>query len=250
VHPTFPNPTIVEAVCEIRFVQGEAKPWNPNIVGQFFLKVNNDFPNMEPLQTMGVELQVGPTGFGHKIVPTAMKTRFRNSDGSKLISLGEGAVGANILRPYSGWDSMKSHMRFTWNTVRDLVEPKAITRVGLRYINAIPLSDIDEPVSAWLTDNDYLPKSVVRSYRGILFRSDFQVDAKNRMIVQLADASPDDRFQKGSIVFDIDRIVEAEDSDTGVSHALDLAEQLHDDVWSVFSSSLSGQYKRHLEKTS
>jgi uncharacterized protein (TIGR04255 family) len=247
MHPTFPNPTIEEAVCEIRFAHCDTKPWNPSIVGQFFLKVNNDFPNMEPLQTMGVELQVGPRGFGHKIVPTAMKTRFRNGDGSKLISLGDGVVGANILRPYSGWDSMKSHVRYTWNTARELIEPKAIARVGLRYINAIPLRDIEESVSVWLTDNDFLPKSVVQSCRGILFRSDFQFDPKNRMIVQLADASPDERFQKGSIVFDLDRIVEAEDLDTSVSHILDLAEKLHDDVWSAFSSSLSGQYKRYLE---
>lgn len=248
MHPSYPNPTVVEAACDVRFTLSENNPWKPTTVGEFFLEINREFPDMEPLQTMGIEFQIGPSGFSHKVVPTAMSARFKSPDGKRLINLGEGAVSASILKPYSGWESMKQHIQYTWEHTQTILGPTTLTRVGLRYINVIPLNDPDEPASAWLLVNDYLPKSVVRSARGILFRSDFPFDSSNRMIVQLADKGPDETLPNGSIIFDIDRIRQFEETEMDVSRLLDICDTLHDDVWKTFDSSLSQQYRQFLER--
>lgn len=36
LHPTYPNPTIVEALCEIHFRFPEGTEWKPTLVGEFF----------------------------------------------------------------------------------------------------------------------------------------------------------------------------------------------------------------------
>lgn len=247
MHPSYPNPTVVEAACDVRFRLSENNPWKPTTVGEFFLGINREFPDMEPLQTMDIEFQIGPSGFSHKVVPTAMNARFKNPDGKRLINLGEGAVSASILKPYSGWESMKQHVQYTWEHTHAILGPTTVTRVGLRYINVIPLNDPNEPAAVWLLANDFIPKSLVQSKRGILFRSDFQLDEHNRMIIQLADRIPDETWPNGSIVFDIDRIREVDGTDMDVARLLGLCDSLHDDVWNIFDSSLTKQYRQFLE---
>src|SRR5438552_17682769 len=53
-HPTYPNPTITEAVCDIHFRLPQGKVWKPSFPGELFKHIQNEYPEMEPLLEMGL----------------------------------------------------------------------------------------------------------------------------------------------------------------------------------------------------
>jgi len=60
-HPGFAHPGIAEALCEVHFQFGEAG-WKPTAFGDFFVALQPDFPELEPVAEMGVQFQLGAGG--------------------------------------------------------------------------------------------------------------------------------------------------------------------------------------------
>jgi hypothetical protein len=54
-HPTYPNPTITEAVCDIHFRLPQEKEWKPSLPGELFKHIQNEYPEMEPVLEMGLQ---------------------------------------------------------------------------------------------------------------------------------------------------------------------------------------------------
>ena len=56
-HPTYPNPTIQEAVCEIHFRLPDGVEWKPALLGELFKHIQPDFPELEPVTQIGIQFQ-------------------------------------------------------------------------------------------------------------------------------------------------------------------------------------------------
>ena len=41
-HPTYPNPTIVEAACDIHFRLSQTKEWKPSLPGELFKHIQKE----------------------------------------------------------------------------------------------------------------------------------------------------------------------------------------------------------------
>jgi len=104
-HPSYEHPTIVEALCEVHFRLD--KDWQPSLPGELFKHIQNDYPNMEPVSEMGLQVALGPQGMVQQIMPPRQRTRFRHATRPLMVQLGEDILTVNTLEPYSGWQVME-----------------------------------------------------------------------------------------------------------------------------------------------
>jgi uncharacterized protein (TIGR04255 family) len=241
-HPSFPNPTIQEALCEIHFEGAPSASWSPTRPGALAEALKADFPEFETLTEQGFNVAVGPEG---SIVPTPLPTRIRLKFSRKsdptLLQMSQDVFTVNVLPPYRGWPKLKSELVRLWPMVSAVTGPTLIKRVGLRYINRIPRESQGELPSAWLKQSEFLAPAILNSQPDFLMRLESKRTANDQCLITVTiDRSmPGEKF--GALLFDVDRIHhEVRKADD--AKLPDLLESLHQDVWDVFESSKNKRY--------
>ncbi len=234
-YPTYPNPTITEAVCDIHFRLPQEKEWKLSLPGELFKHIQNEYPEMEPVLEMGLQFEFGPLGTGTKFAPQRQKVRFKHGTRPLILQLAEDSLSISTLPPYQGWEVMRRDVLAAWQRVEEVLQPEAINRIGLRYINRIEKETEQDRLDTWLVANDYIPVGILRSESGFLLREEIHLNTENILIITLGDLKSDGDAGYGAIIFDIDRIVEREIL-TGQDALDQEMNRLHADVWAVFSS--------------
>jgi len=237
-HPSYPYPTIAEALCEVHFALSPEKPWRASFIGDFFKAIQSEYPEMEPLQDVGLQFEMGPQGLGQSLLPPRQRVRFKHADRQLLLQLAEDTLTVNVLPPYPGWPKMVQEVMEAWQKAVEVLAPSAITQIGLRYINRIEALSTKDRVSDWIKANEYIAPGVLRSDPGFLSRAEVHLDTQNTLIVTLGDQPSGPTAGHNAIIFDIDRVSQRELSpqNDSLSHEID---HLHEDVWQVFSSAKS-----------
>jgi uncharacterized protein (TIGR04255 family) len=239
-HPSFPNPTIKEALCEIHFRFREGTQWQPALFGKFFHKIENEFPEMEPVTEAGFQLQLS-TGRA-EFSPPRSRMRYRHGTRPLLIQLSENILTVNMLPDYAGWQQFQEDVRRAWGWAEEVLSPAGITRVGLRYINFIPKQSPDERAGDWLAPNEFISAAALSSLPGYLSRVEVRLDQRQRTVVMVAESHEP---SGSNVVLDIDCIAESEPDG---SMDLDLMlTALHDRVWTIFAACLTPRYRMLLE---
>jgi len=245
-HPTYPNPTIQEALCEIHFRLPDGVDWKPALLGELFKHIQSEFPDLEPAMQLGVRLQVGPSGAGQVFLPPQERMRYRHASRSLMLQLSKDTFTVNVLPKYPGWVRMSEDILNAWMQAREVIKPARVTRLGLRYINRIERTHPIQPPGHWLAPSDYIPKSVLSSLPGFLSRLETRTDQHNRLIVTLGEPTDSSGEKVNAIVLDIDCIVEKEigiDSDAIMGEIT----VLHDFAWNIFSASMTPRLGRLLQ---
>lgn len=245
-HPSYPNPTIAEALCEVHFELQEGAEWKASLPGEFFKRIQDEYPEMEPIQEMGVQFEAKPSGLAQRILPARSRFRYKHKDKPILIQLAEKIITLNVLPRYPGWEVMVDRIADTWLQTSELLAPGRVNRIGLRYINRVPRESRDQRASEWFKTTDYIAPAVLRSGAGLLSRVEARLDPENRAIVTLGDqgASPSDT--SGAFILDIDRIVE-KDLPVAVEGITAEATRLHEHVWNIFASAKTEKLERLLQ---
>ena len=229
-HPSYPFPTIREVVCEIRF-QLDAS-WDASLYRKYFKKIEKQFPTFEPVNVpVVIEISQSIGGGSSLSVPQVM--RYTHSSRNLLIQLSENRIAVSMLPVYPGWRQMKSDIEYAWNKLCEVIQPSEITRVGLRYINAIERSTEDETLERWIKPGDYITLAALKSKKGFLAQATTRISESDRAQVTVTDQVPSDNY--GTFIFDIDRITEQPIS-ANIEPLLENANRLHDDVWNIFQS--------------
>jgi uncharacterized protein (TIGR04255 family) len=90
--------------------------------------------------TMALESNSGTLGYA-----------FINSDNDKVAQVQTGGFSFSKLPPYQGWNHLLTEFQELWSTYLELSRPHIISRLGLRFINRIPL-----PANCRIEISDYL----------------------------------------------------------------------------------------------
>ena len=110
--------------------------------GQFQVKVDLDKPLQAEILAEG-----------------ALGRRYEREDGSAVVQLRRNGLTYSILKNYPGWELLRDAARDAWQDFLVVSGPVNVSRLAVRYINAIniPLgADYDE----YLTTGPRVPKSV------------------------------------------------------------------------------------------
>jgi len=240
-HPTYPNPTIREALCEIHFALPEDREWKASFFGDFFAALQPDFSGLEPAEEITWELKSGPNGGLGQTVQPRPRLRYKSATRPLLFQLSPGVLTVNVLPKYPGWGVFRDDIRNAWTKCAAIVGPRSVHRVGLRYIDFIERDSADEKPGAWLKPSDYLPSVVLSSERGFLSRAEIRPDRSRRYIVSLAETEG----EPPPIVLDIDCIFEG-DLQPDQESILRESDNLHAYQSDVFFACVSERLERRL----
>ncbi|HXG63749.1 MAG TPA: TIGR04255 family protein [Blastocatellia bacterium] len=132
------QPPLIEVVCQVKFpaILRIAKE-GPS---EFQEIVRERFPQIEVEQN--VQLQIPGIGGeeGPAVNAPARVYRFRSPDTEKAISLGIDFFALSTTR-YIHWDDFAGDLKFAYDSVQRVYNLLYLTRIGLRYINRLTLSN-------------------------------------------------------------------------------------------------------------
>jgi uncharacterized protein (TIGR04255 family) len=130
----FENPPLVEAVCEFRFA--EIGVQQVLVPGRYYERVKAEYSGIESKRGVGVQ-----AGGQEVTMATEEITVFRNQTANRLVQLGSGMLAINQLRPYFNYPTFRKEIEARLADYRAVASPKKITRIGLRYINHVPVAE-------------------------------------------------------------------------------------------------------------
>ena len=131
----YANPPLIEAACELK-LPPDSK-WDLTIPGMIYEKVKNDFPNRETRLAQEIEFVQTPQGMGQRL-NVDQRAFFISQDGKVLSPNRVSSFGRRVaLKPYPTWNGFKPKIEEVYAALGDIVKPKGLQRIGLRYINRI-----------------------------------------------------------------------------------------------------------------
>ena len=236
-HKHFPNPTIIEAVVEMRFAKLLEPIDNENLEGNFGSALKKD------------ELDVYTASFN----PTGMslqhdkskQIRFKLNLGEQIfVQIFPDRVSFHCLGKYPGWASFQDEFESFRKKLCLALPNLQILQVGVRFINKLEQKKIDQNLSFWLKPSPNYPKNILAMKSNYFYRWKWPLKINRWAQVCIAEAQITDNLKP--LMFDIDVIQQIE-KPIKLKPALSaLAAELHDDVFDIFINSISLKYKKIL----
>lgn len=122
------NPSVLEAVCELRFATTESYTLVPGAMRE---RLSAQFPTYEilPAATLmgGIPEEVITAPIPHH--------RFKNEQNNALVQTGPRLLTVNALPIYRGYEVFRELIAFALKQYLVVAKPQHVLRVGLRYIN-------------------------------------------------------------------------------------------------------------------
>lgn len=243
-HPTFASPCVAEALCEIHFTPPDGS-WKPTWFSDFFKALQPNYPTLEPQQLMEAGVVAGPGGFSQFVRPSGLKSVYRHAERPQVYQLGQSTLTINELAPYPGWAKFAEDAKFGWAKLAEVLQPKSINRLSLRYLNKFPRERATDTVGDWLAESEFYPRRLLASRSQFLSRLETSVGDGYRINVTVAEI---DDGEIKPILLDIDAICQRECGTSWPEIAAEL-ESLHDKAWEVFSSTLTDKLRKSLDAT-
>ena len=238
-HPSYPSPTIQEALCEIRF---PADPLQfPSQFAPIWDRLREEFAQLETHVDVFFPSATNAILSG----PLLSQPRFllRHAHRSFLLQFTPGAFTLNTLAPYLGWQTMREDIGAAWQSVQEVLATPTVTNITVRYINHVPLPP-DDP-QGWLVGGDYVPQAVVSAMPPFQSRIQTGTGTGNTTTLAIGHAGT----PHGA---DFAMVVDIERSSSGdflaePARVMDQADALHEDIWDLFKAVKGPRWNNVLE---
>ena len=204
----FPNPTIIEAICEFHFARADDSQsnWDGKWFGRLHSELGTDY-EMEPKTARGLILQATNVG-----IPTLSENLisinqmlYKHKANNRLIQLSPWLLAINEIGHYRGWESFLKHIEHGWKSLSAIIDPINISRIGMRYINRIPRDSAEETVGDWINKNDMLPKRVLSQHADFFLRCELPLSEDTKIIFTVTEEQTNSPVKP--IIFDIDAVM-------------------------------------------
>lgn len=246
IHPTYDNSTIVEALCEVRFQADDKVSWDIKVTSDLYKKLHTDLPMFEPIQEATMEISPDPENgrVSQRFIQGEPRIRYTNESGTRQVNISQSRYSYHLLKKYTKWLDLEEGMLKNWKKVSQIFDPEKIERLGLRYVNKIPRSGDYPNLKDWIKENDFLPKKLINSKDGFVFRAETHFSKTDYAIITLVDHVEGDQKY---IMFDIDR-VHLSDMATTESVIKEKITVMHEDIWDIFSTAMTPKLESYLNK--
>jgi uncharacterized protein (TIGR04255 family) len=244
----FKKPVLIEAICEFYFDYLDERKWDKSYSGIILQALQSEYPKFEPVNETSVGLQINADGnVSHRLLPPKTKFKYSDNDNNSIfLTENTFAISQNAKSGYT-WESFHEKLFVNWEKISKIVGVKSIKRIGLRYINHIPLQK-GEPLQKWINVNsDYLSKFSFESEG--YFTSTIQkiLNSDNDSLsINLIYTKFHDKDNE-TLVFDIDRISNKIIESENKNKLFSVIETLHTKIEDVFFSSITDELDTHME---
>lgn len=127
----------------------------------------------------------------------------QSPDRLRIIQAHRNGFALSQLRPYENWATLRDQTRALWQSYRDIVQPKTVTRCAVRFINHLDLPGSTADFSKYLNIGPQLPSGMPSALMGVFMRVVLQ-SAPATAVITLATDEMAETGQSLSIILDID----------------------------------------------
>jgi uncharacterized protein (TIGR04255 family) len=192
---------IREALIDLRVAEAAGSPeaWRAALEPV----LHAQYPHVELRQRAGLSLELkdGPS-IPRAEQPVPYGCFFKSDDGSRIVQARVDGLTYNRLAPYDSWDEMLPEGLRLWELYRAVAQPTSVTRVAVRYINALSLPTGE--LARYLTAPPVVPEGVSASLEGFLTRVVLeQPDGVRAVVTQALEPTPN-VDGTSSVILDID----------------------------------------------
>ncbi len=227
-HPSYPNPTIAEAQCEIGFES------QPSRLAVDFVRVwrhfENDFSSLE------VHTDIFAPVPGRVMEPglPPVRTRFsaRRTSRPVVVQFLPGTFAVGTQAPYRGWETFRRDIEAGWSAVQPAWELPRVNHLLVRYINRIALPAGVVSTAEWLTPG---PFATLAAAAGS-FQSQVQTGTGTPDVTTVwVECQFGTGVEGGLLTVDIERSLRGDFAADPAAVLVEL-DALHNDVWRVFAA--------------
>jgi uncharacterized protein (TIGR04255 family) len=158
---------IREAVIQIQV----APRTELDLVKKFAAALSNEFAKSTDIwqATFGVQFDQENAGLpmANRLV---IGKRLDSADGREVLQCNVNAFAFSRLAPYEDWGQMRDRARNLWGLYVSIVKPVSVTRVSVRYINALPIPLPVPELNDFFTAAPHVPPALPQLMRSFLQR--------------------------------------------------------------------------------
>lgn len=222
----YARPPIEEAIVEFRFIPGQ--DWNFTIPGKLHehSDIKRRYPGKPRTQKL-IEASINNNANKPPNLEMREGTRFQlvDSETQRLISIGPDLLSINTLRPYDGWEQFRPRVVEALKAYDEVVEPSAISRIGVRYVNKIVIPESRIEFDRYFQNGLPSVHGIPNSVASFFSRIEYVYDDGIKLLLTQATV---DASEEGSSAFvlDLDIIWEGEDP-LALEAAMEIVDKLH-----------------------
>lgn len=229
----YKNPPILEATCE--FVFSDDSEWNIAYSGLFLQRVRDRYSGRPEEQQMIVPGQTVQFGLDPAPIRTVTRVRIPDLDDKNAVAIAANRLSIHTRKPYIGWPAYRERISALLADYVAIGHPKALSRVGIRYINKI-----DSP-SPGVSPAKYIhgPATKLGSLDADLYmfvqRREYRFnDRAIKALITTSTLDPPPDNPNRSYLVDIDVMFEALDVPAKIDLAMDIVDDLRSREREVF----------------
>ena len=174
--PTLPHAPSVEAVIDIR-VAPAIQP-SEELLRDYVQSKFSDYQFLDSQKEVQFQFQVMPTGNNQSNTTTRegwKGLRFRSKDQKYIAQFNRDGFVLSRLKPYESWPPLLTEAMRLWNGYAEFVKPLQIFRVGLRYINLIPMPANESRFQDYIEIAPSTPKDLEMPVSGFMHQDTLAV---------------------------------------------------------------------------
>jgi len=230
------SPPVIEALCEFRFVPTE--DWDWTLPGRIYERVKGDFPERADVHAKALRVPVeAGQGTSLEVLESLERVQLKRSDGTAMVQVGANLLVVNQLRPYNGWEQLRSLIARIYSEYGTLSGQTHLARIGLRYINQI---DVIDDFSQWaeiVTVAPPLSGALQRTLTGFYQRYEILHDVPpGLLLLQVGNRR---QGAQNALMLDLDFATQPNAVPSGEEAILDWLDNAHDRIYESLVASLS-----------
>jgi len=232
------NSPLKEVLCEFQFIPFPDKPWDLTIPGIFYEKVKENYPIKQ--QLLGVNYQIQPSdgNLQLQIDPIFPPIYFFNEDKSVLLQINPYSIIIHQIKNYSNWENFKKIVIENFNKFKEIIIPKGLKRITLRYVNVIEFDKNDFKFDEYFKYYPFLSKDLEQNIKSFFCRIEFPYeDNKEVLRLTIADVA-NQNPSKISILLDLDYLMNVPES-VSFENISDWLDNSHSKIKDIFEKSIT-----------
>lgn len=229
---------VVEALCEVAFVGGR---WDSTVPGAFFEQIRDRYPHKEDHVRSPIDFLVEGTAATTRVHAPQQIVRFCSDDRSRIVQVGRDLLVVNQLRPYPHFEQWCPVVKEMMGHYEKLVQPEAIGKLVLRYLNHIEVSDPGPDLASWFRLYPQVPDEIGRMERFML-RLEIQPQVPGHLLaLTLGSAETTEPAKRGVLLDLYDEVTGSRPRMGDVPRLLDEA---HKNIEAAFENTITDQLRQ------
>lgn len=171
--PPYPKAPITEGVIHLRVAGVATADEQQKVVH----RLTKHYPHSNPLQEFS--LRIDTTGGEVAVDQKPQGFRLNTNDQTDVVLVFPDGIAAARLAPYQGWEYLRDRARVAHEEWRRSTAHRAVTRIGIRYLNRIdiPLNGVSQvDLATYLAFRPQIPEIGIGPIVGYMVQATLATD--------------------------------------------------------------------------